>query len=211
MGSFLIQGIEIKWLGHAGFEFKSDKNIFIDPFQINTQDKADVILITHSHYDHCSIQDIKKIIKPETIILTVADCQSKLSAIAHEVKSITLVKPGDKLKTSALDLEVVPAYNIGKIFHPKDQEWVGFIATLKNVRIYHAGDSDLIPEIENIKADIAILPVGGTYTMNAEEASRACQKIKPKIAIPMHYGSVAGSDADAEKFKKLCNCEVRVL
>jgi len=211
MGSFSMQGVEIKWLGQSGFELKNDKTIFIDPYQINTEDKADVILITHSHYDHCSIADIRKIIKQDTIILTVADCQSKLTSIAHEVKNITLVKPGDKLKISAFDLEVVPAYNIGKIFHPKEQEWVGFIITINNLRIYHAGDSDSIPEMENIKADIALLPVGGTYTMNAEQAAKICEKIKPKIAVPMHYGSVVGSDADAEKFRELCSCEVKVL
>ena len=211
MGSFSIQGVEIKWLGHAGFELKSDKNIFIDPFQIDADDKADVILITHSHYDHCSIADIRKIAKPDTIIITVPDCQSKLAPIADQVKNITLVKPGDKLKISALDLEVVPAYNIGKMFHPKEQEWVGFIITLNNVRIYHAGDTDLIPEMDNIKADVALLPIGGTYTMNAKEAAEVCSKIKPKIAVPMHYGSVVGNDADAETFKELCSEEVKIL
>ena len=211
MGSFTIQGVEIKWLGQSGFEFKNEKIIFIDPFQIETEDKADVILITHSHYDHCSINDIKKISKPDTIIITIPDCQSKLTSIADQIKNITLVKPGDKLKISALDLEVVPAYNIGKMFHPKEQEWVGFIITLNNLRIYHAGDTDLIPEMDSIKADVVLLPIGGTYTMNAEEAAQACKKINPKITVPMHYGSVVGTNADAERFKELCSAEVRIL
>ncbi len=211
MGSFSIQDLEIKWSGHAGFEFKNNKIIYIDPFQIETEDKADVILLTHSHYDHCSINDIRKIIKDDTMIITVADCQSKLAPIADKVKNITLVKPGDKLKISALDLEVVPAYNIGKMFHPKEQEWVGFILTLDGLRIYYAGDTDLIPEMDDIKADIVLLPVGGSYTMNAEEAAEACNKINPRIAIPMHYGNVVGSNSDAEKFKELCNAEVKIL
>jgi len=211
MGSFSIQDLEIKWLGHAGFEFKNNKTIYIDPFQIKTEDKADVILLTHSHYDHCSINDIRKIIKEDTMIITVPDCQSKIAPIADRVKNITLVKPGDKLKISALDLEVVPAYNIGKMFHPKEQEWVGFILTLNDLRIYYAGDTDLIPEMDDIKADVALLPVGGSYTMNAEEAAEACKKINPRIAIPMHYGSVVGSNSDAEKFKELCNAEVKIL
>jgi len=211
MGSFSMQDVEIKWLGQSGFELKNEKTIFIDPFQIETEDKADVILITHSHYDHCSINDIKKISKPDTIIITIADCQSKLTPIADQIKNITLVKPGDKLKISALDLEVVPAYNIGKMFHPKEQEWVGFIITINNLRIYHAGDTDLIPEMDSIKADVVLLPVGGTYTMNGEEAAQACKKINPTIAVPMHYGSVVGTNADAERFKELCSAEVKIL
>ncbi len=211
MGSFSMQGVEIIWLGQSGFELKNDKTIFIDPFQIETEDKADVILITHSHYDHCSINDIKKISKPDTIIITVADCQSKLAPIADQIKNITLVKPGDKLKISALDLEVVPVYNIGKMLHPKEQEWVGFIVTLNDLRIYHAGDTDLIPEMDSIKADVVLLPIGGTYTMNAEEAAKACEKINPTIAVPMHYGSVVGSREDAERFKELCSAEVKIL
>ncbi len=211
MGSFTMQDVEIKWLGQSGFELKNEKTIFIDPFQIETEDKADVILITHSHYDHCSINDIKKIAKPDTIIITIADCQSKLAPIADSIKTITLIKPGDKLKISALDLEVVPAYNIGKMFHPKEQEWVGFVVTLNNLRIYHAGDTDLIPEMDNIKADVALLPIGGTYTMNVEEAVKACSKINPRIAVPMHYGSVVGNKEDAERFKDLCSAEVKIL
>ena len=211
MGSFNIQNVEIKRFEQSAFELKDEKIIFIDPYEIETSDKADVVLITHSHYDHCSIDDIKKIIKPDTLIITVADCQSKLSPIADQIKNITLVSPGDKLKISALDLEVVPAYNIGKMFHPKEQEWIGFIVTLNNLRIYHAGDTDLIPEMSNIKADVALLPIGGTYTMNAKEAAEACKRINPKVAIPMHYGSVVGSNADAEKFKEICPAEVKIL
>jgi L-ascorbate metabolism protein UlaG (beta-lactamase superfamily) len=211
MGSFSMQNVDIVWLGHSTFELKSDKTIFIDPYQVNTEDKADVILLTHSHYDHCSIEDIKKISNENTIIITVPDCQSKLASIADKVKNITLVKPGDKLKISALDLEVVPSYNIGKMFHPKEQEWVGYIVTLNNLRIYHAGDSDLIPEMNEIKADIALLPIGGKFTMDVEEAAKACEKINPKIAVPMHYGSIVGSNEDAEKFKNLCSCEVKLL
>ena len=108
-------------------------------------------------------------------------------------------------------IETVPAYNPAKQFHPKINEWLGYIVEINGTRIYHAGDTDLIPEMNNIKADMAFLPVGGTYTMGAEEAAKAANTIKPKIAVPMHYGSIVGSKSDAERFKGLCECDVRIL
>jgi len=206
------KNIKIEWLGHSGFLIDYGKKVYIDPYQIDVAEKADFILISHEHYDHCSIEDIKKIVKPETLIITVPDCQSKLSQVAEKVKSIVLVKPGDKFNLLGAQVEVVPAYNINKKFHPKENEWVGFVVFVNGVKIYHTGDSDVIPEMEKlINLDIALLPVSGTYVMNAKEAAELTNKIKPKIAIPMHYGSGIGTQQDAEEFKKLCRVPVEIM
>ena len=200
-----IEGLNIEWLGHSGFVFKNDKIIYIDPFKLGSSpEKADIILIGHEHYDHCSIEDIKKIIKPETIIVTVADCQSKLSGMT--VANVTLMVPGNKVNVKGTMIEAVPAYNTNKKFHPKENEWVGFVVTINGKRVYHAGDTDYIPEMKNLKnIDMALMPVSGTYVMTADEAARAVNEFKPKVAIPMHYGSgVAGTIDDAKKFVEAC-------
>lgn len=139
------------------------------------------------------------------MIVTVADCADKFRG------DVRIMKPGDSLKIEGVAIEAVPAYNTDKPNHPKVNGWVGFIIEMGGSRIYHAGDTDLIPEMDEIKADIALLPVGGTYTMTAEEAAQAAERINPQVAIPMHYGEIVGSRADAEKFKRLCSCEVRIL
>jgi len=195
----------IKWLGHASFRIDGEKVIYIDPWNVKQAEPADLILVTHEHFDHCSPEDIKKIQKKGTIVVTVSDCAEKLQ---REVK---IVKPGDSLTVSDIEVEAVPAYNIKKSFHPKANGWVGFVFTVAGKRIYHAGDTDLIPEMEEIKADIVLLPVGGTYTMDAKEAAEAANKMKPEIAIPMHYGSVVGSAREAEEFKELCQVRVEIL
>lgn len=207
-----LEGVKIEHLGHAGFKVTDSDTIYIDPFNVNTDEKADIILITHEHYDHCSIKDIQKLVKQDTIIVTVADCQSKLSSVVSSIKGVKIVRPGAKLMIGNVSIEAVPAYNINKQFHPKANEWVGFIVTIKGKRIYHAGDTDLIPEMKNItNIDAALLPVSGTYVMTAEEAAKAAEIIKPKIAVPMHYGAIVGSANDAEKFKQLYKGDARIL
>lgn len=205
-----IEGVNVEWLGHASFVFKNDKVVYIDPFKIKGGEKADLILITHEHYDHCSIEDLNKIVKSETIIITVPDCQSKLSNL--RIANITLVRPGNKINIKGTMIEVVPAYNTNKKFHPKANEWVGYIITINGKRVYHAGDTDYIPEMKNLKdIDIALVPVSGTYVMTAEEAAKAVNEFKPKIAIPMHYGSIVGQSSDAEKFRSLAKVKVEIL
>ena len=200
-----FEGIKIKWLGHASFKIKKDKIIYIDPYHIDETEEADLILITHEHYDHCSPDDIKKIIKEDTVIICSKDACKKLSG------NTIAVKPGDRKEVDDIIVDAVPAYNVGKKFHPKKKGGVGYVITIDGKKIYHAGDTDLIPEMEKLAVDIALLPVGGEYTMNAEEAAAAANKIKPKIAVPMHYGSIIGSEEDAEEFSKQCECEVRIL
>lgn len=196
---------DIHWLGHDTFKIAGEKVIYTDPFKIKKKDTADIILITHEHHDHCSPEDVKKVQGADTVIVATADCAGKLSG------NIKIVKPGDKINAGGIEFEAVPSYNTNKKFHPKANDWVGYIFTVKGQRIYLAGDTDYIPEMKNFKCDIALLPVSGTYVMTADEAVKAALDIKPKIAIPMHYGSIVGSKDDAKKFAEGLKGKVEVV
>jgi L-ascorbate metabolism protein UlaG (beta-lactamase superfamily) len=206
-----IGEVEIRWLGHAGFLIKNHKVIYIDPFNIKPgSEKADIILITHSHYDHCSVADIKNIIKEGTKIVLPADSQSKITRFDTPI-DIHIVEPNQELALGDIRISTVPAYNIDKSFHPKEEGWVGYIIKMNDIVIYHAGDTDFIPEMQRLtghkqpdKKFIALFPVGGRFTMTAEEAAEAAKLIKPLLAIPMHYGGLIGEKRDAEEFAKLC-------
>jgi L-ascorbate metabolism protein UlaG (beta-lactamase superfamily) len=212
---FEYKGIKIFWLGHAGFKIKNSKTIYIDPYNIKPSEPADLILITHEHFDHFSTKDIKKVLN-RSIAVCPEFC--KLEFLRLGVKEILTVEPGKKYSVGETEIEAFPAYNVnkfrspGQVYHPKIDKKVGYIITLNGVKIYHAGDTDFIPEMKNLKdIDIALLPVGGTYTMTAEEAAQAANTINPKVAIPMHYGEIVGSEKDAEKFKTLAKCKVEIL
>ena len=213
---FDYHGVKLSWLGHDGFRIQNGKVVYIDPFKIETGGpEADIVLISHEHFDHCSVEDLTKVVTPATVI--VAHSQSKNVLAKLKVKEIKIMKPGDKINVGEITVEAVPAYNVnkfrepGKAFHPKEDGKVGFILTMKGVRIYHAGDTDHIPEMKNVETDIALLPVSGTYVMTAQEAAEAAATIKPQVAIPMHYGTIVGNTADADSFRKLVKCEVRLL
>jgi L-ascorbate metabolism protein UlaG (beta-lactamase superfamily) len=209
-----IGDIEINWLGHSGFLIKNHKVIYIDPYNIKeNSEKADFILITHSHYDHCSIADIKSIIQERTKIILTADSQSKITRFNIPL-DIQIVEPNQELTFGELKISTLPAYNLDNPAHPQEEGWVGYLIKMNDVSIYHAGDTDLIPEMQKLtghkqpdKKFIALLPIGGRLTMNAEEAAEAAKLIKPFLAIPMHYGSTIGTMEDAEEFVNLCKKE----
>ena len=196
---------KIHWLGHDSFRIDGVKTVYFDPWHISDGPKADIILITHSHYDHFSPADIALIQKDSTEIVCVSECRDKLSGKLH------IIKPGDTMEIQGILIEAVPAYNTDKQFHPAANKWAGYIITLEDTRIYHAGDTDLIPEMKDIECDIALLPVSGTYVMTAREAVEAVKAVNPKIAISMHWGSIVGSEADAEYFKHHASCRVEIL
>ena len=212
---FEYNGVKLTWLGHDGFRIEDGQVIYIDPYEIKAGTKADLILISHEHDDHCSIDDLKKVATPNTILVAHTQSKDKLSKLP--VKELKIAKPGDKLTLGVVTVEAVPAYNTnkfkepGKLFHPKEDGKLGFIVTVKGVRIYHAADTDHITEMKGLTPDIALLPVSGTYVMTAKEAAEAAASIKPKVAIPMHYASIVGSVKDAEEFKNLAKCEVRIM
>lgn len=198
----------ISWLGHDSFRIDAAATIYIDPYNLSDGNPpADIILVTHAHFDHCSPEDIARIQKDGTIIFTEKDSASKLSG------DVRIMKSGDTAGAAGMRFSAVPAYNIDKQFHPRSNGWLGFVIETEDVRLYHAGDTDFIPEMRELAADIALLPVSGTYVMNAEEAVEAALAIAPQIAVPMHFGAIIGSRQDAESFQRALQgrVDVRIL
>lgn len=215
----LYKNVEIELLGHDSVRvLANDSYVYIDPYQLDTTQmmpKADIILISHAHADHCSPEDIALISTPETIIISVPDTLSKLTS--QRVKDVKLVRPGDKVDFGTIHIQAVSAYNVNKFrspgmpFHPQENEWLGYLIDVDGTIIYFAGDTDEIPEMSTFgNIDIAFLPVSGTYVMTVEEAVNAAFVLKPSIAVPMHYGAIVGTSADAEKFKTLLEGKIRV-
>jgi len=190
----------IHWLGQSGFRIEDDSlQMYIDPYIIPAGlPKADFIFLTHSHFDHFSMEDIARIKTNRTIIVGPQDVVSKF------LDSTVLVLPGKKYTVGPWNVTTVPAYNLDKKFHPKEKRWVGYIITFSHgQRIYHAGDTDFIPEMREIKTDIALLPCGGTYTMTAAQAADAANSFHPSLVIPMHFGEGLGTVHAGDEVKKL--------
>jgi L-ascorbate metabolism protein UlaG (beta-lactamase superfamily) len=207
-----FRGVKFHWTGHDGYRLVAEKTIYIDPYQLQQgRNDADIVLISHNHFDHLSMDDLKKVVKKDTAIVAARECAEQLKPLGLEV---TPVSPGDRVSVKGIEVEAVAAYNIDKTFHPKGDGKVGFVVTLNGLRVYHAGDTDDIPEMAQVKPDVALVPVSGTYVMTADEAARAVnEKIKPKmLAIPMHYAAIVGSEKDAARFKELVKaCPVEIL
>ena len=198
-GNIMIENIEV--LSHACIKIKKEKIIYTDPFQLKIEDHdADIILITHSHFDHFSEEDLKKVTNENTIICVPKDLFDNTLAIGFKKENIVIVEPNRSYEVLGIKIETIPAYNIDKPFHPKENNWVGYIVVLQDYRYFIAGDTDATEENKKIHCDVAFVPVGGTYTMDAQQADDFINTIQPKIAIPIHYGSIVGKKEDALNF-----------
>ncbi len=204
----MLKNIEV--LYHSSIRINKGKVIYFDPFKIDKNyNDADIIFITHDHYDHYSETDIDKVIKDDTILVVPKGLLEKLLKRGYKKDNIITVEPEEIGIVEDIRFETIPAYNTNKSFHPKENGWVGYIIELDGVRYYIAGDTDITEENKNVKCDVAFIPVGGTYTMDFKEAAYLINEIKPKIAVPIHYGGIVGTKQDAIDFTQLVNPEIK--
>jgi L-ascorbate metabolism protein UlaG (beta-lactamase superfamily) len=199
--------VTIQWLGHASFKIKSNGEVvYIDPWKLGeASHDATVVLVSHSHYDHCSAEDVAKVSGAETKMFGPGD-------VIAEAGKGQVIKPAETVTAGEVTITGVASYNPAKQFHPKTNNWLGFVIEIGAKRIYYAGDTDVTDEMKQLgDVDVALLPVGGTYTMNAKEAAAATERIKPARAIPYHWGDIVGGANDAEHFAETASCEVVVL
>ncbi len=198
--------VKLTWLGHASFRLEGKATVYIDPWKLGKEPAADLILVSHPHYDHLSADDIKKLSRDDTEIVATQDTFAELCGSGHEIA------PGKTLTVKGVEVAGVRAYNPNKQYHPRANGWVGFVVELDGKRIYYAGDTDVIDEMKDVAdIDLALVPVGGTYTMTADEAVEAIGMIGPAKALPYHWGDIVGSRADAEAFRTGASCEVVVI
>ena len=204
----MLENIEV--LYHSSIRINKDKIIYIDPFKIDKNyNDADIVFITHDHYDHYSEEDIDKVINKNTTIIIPEELLTKLLRKGINKNAIITVEQNVKYMVQGIKFETIPAYNTNKSFHPKENDWVGYIITLNDIRYYVAGDTDITEENRKVKCDVAFVPVGGTYTMDFKEAAQLINEIQPKIAVPIHYGSVIGTKQDASDFIKLLHPNIK--
>ena len=205
----MLEDIEV--LCHSSIKLNTEKIIYFDPFRINENyHDADIIFITHDHYDHYSEEDIDKVEKTGTGIVAPEDLLAKLLKKGFQKENIITVKPNESYTVKNIKFTTIPAYNINKQFHPKENKWVGYLIEIGGSTYYIAGDTDITEENQKIKCDVAFVPVGGTYTMNYKEAAELINIIQPKVAVPIHYGSIVGTEQDAANFSKLVSPEIKV-
>ena len=203
----MLENIEV--LCHSSIRFNKGLIIYFDPFKINENyHDADIIFITHSHYDHYSEEDISKVIKDNTTIVVPKDLEDRALQFGFAKEHIIVVSPNEEYSVLGINFKTIPAYNTNKNFHPKSNEWVGYIVNLDQTTYYIAGDTDITEENRQVKCDVAFVPIGGTYTMTYSEAAELINEIKPQIAAPIHYGLIVGNKEDANNFANLVDKEI---
>lgn len=186
--------------------------LYLDPFQLKEETHdADYIFITHMHPDHFSIKDIRKVLKDNTILIVPTKMLDDAKELEREVSSIMPVSPGIYKEINGLEFETVPAYNTIKPFHPKRAEWVGYILRIDGKRIYISGDTGATKEAKQVKCDVALVPIGGTFTMDAKRAAELINIIRPEYAIPTHYGCGVGKKSDGKAFASLVKSPIKVI
>ena len=203
----MLENIEV--LCHSSIKFNKGLIIYFDPFKINENyNDADIIFITHSHYDHYSEEDISKVIKDNTTIVVPKDLEDRVLQFGFAKEHIIVVSPNEEYSVLGINFKTIPAYNTNKNFHPKSNEWVGYIVNLDQTTYYIAGDTDITEENRQVKCDVAFVPIGGTYTMTYSEAAELINEIKPQIAVPIHYGLIVGNKEDTNSFADLVDKEI---
>ena len=204
----MLENIEL--LCHSSIRINKEKIIYIDPYKIEKDyNDEDLIFVTHDHYDHYSEEDIDKVIGENTTIVIPEELLTKLLKKGIQKSAIITVEPNKEYMIQGIKFETIPAYNTNKAFHPKENEWVGYVIEIQGIRYYIAGDTDITEENKKVKCDIAFVPVGGTYTMDFKEAAQLINEIQPKIAVPIHYGSVVGTEQDAIDFIRLLHPNIK--
>lgn len=201
----------LHWLGHSSFRWDGSKRIYFDPWKVPKGSKAaDVICVSHEHFDHLSKPDISAVSSSDTVILTCEAGRKQLSSAGIKCKEVRAMAPGDSIDVSGVKIKAVASYNTNKEFHTKSSKKLGFVVTMDGASVYHAGDTDRIPEMDELRCDVALVPISGTYVMSVDEAAEATLAIKPGMAVPMHYGDIIGASSDAKRFEELLKGKVKV-
>ena len=204
----MLENIEV--LYNSSIRINKEKVIYIDPYKIDKNyNDADIVFITHDHYDHYSEEDIDRVANENTMFVAPKDLYDKLVRKGINENLIVAVEPNKEYFVEKIKFETVPAYNVNKKFHPKENGWVGYIIEIDEIKYYVAGDTDITEENSTVKCDVAFVPVGGTYTMNFKEAAELVNKIQPQIAVPIHYGNVIGTKQDAIDFVGLLSPSIK--
>ena len=201
---------EAQVLTHSSIRIAGNQIIYFDPFHVEAE-THDADIICHEHFDHYSPEDLAKVKNAATILVCPKTMKDSLNNSGISEEFTELVTPGDELEINGVRIQAVPAYNIGKQFHPQQNQWVGYLVTMNEVTYYIAGDTDINEDVKKVQCDVAMIPVGGTYTMTAEEAAELTEMIHPKAAVPTHYGSVAGKAEDGQIFADLLKDKINVI
>lgn len=194
----------------SSIKITGEKIIYFDPLKVEESHDADLILITHTHWDHFSKEDILKIKKETTKIIAPKDSKEEILTLGFTESNIYIVEPDEEFSLHGILIKTVPAYNKSKTFHPKENKWLGYVVKIEDTIYYVMGDTDALEENKNITCDVLCIPIGGTYTMNATEAAEFTNILNPKKVIPIHYGLVVGTKDDLDTFKQLLNKKIEI-